>query len=212
MELLKHFVDFILHIDRHLFDIVREYDTWTYAILFVIVFCETGLVVTPLLPGDSLLFAAGTIASGGGLDMALLMPVLFAAVFCGDNVNYFAGKITGPAVFEKKYRLLKKEYLEKTQKFYEKHGGKTVVIARFIPIIRTFAPFVAGVGSMKYRRFIGFSMAGSAAWILIFTGAGYFFGQIDYVRSHFSMVTIGIILVSVLPLAAGLARQKLKKT
>jgi len=213
MEILKNLVDFILHIDKHLFEIVKEYDTWAYLILFAIVFCETGLVVTPLLPGDSLLFAAGTIAAGAGhpLNIYFLIPLLFVAVFGGDNTNYFIGNYLGPKVFEKNYRFLKKEYLIQTEEFYKKHGGKAVIIARFVPIIRTFAPFVAGVGSMTYKNFIGYSIFGSLLWINICLWAGYFFGQFDFIQKHFSLVTLAIIAISVLPMVVGFINHKMKK-
>lgn len=213
IELVKDFFEFILHIDKHLAEIVTDYNTLTYLILFAIVFCETGLVVTPLLPGDSLLFAAGSIAAldGSPLNVYMLFIVFFAAAFGGDNTNYFIGNFIGPKVFHKNYRFLKKEYLMRTQAFYEKHGGKTVIVARFIPIIRTFAPFVAGVGSMRYPRFIGYSMFGTVLWILIFVTAGYQFGQMEIIKKNFSLVTIGIIVISVLPIIIGIARNKFKK-
>ena len=173
-DAIKFLIDFVLHIDKHLFEIVSKYETWTYLILFLILFAETGLVITPLLPGDSLLFAAGAIAaSSGGLSITYLIVILFIAVFAGDNTNYFIGKYIGPKVFEKNYRFLKHEYLEQTRTFYAKHGGKAVIMARFVPIVRTFAPFVAGVGSMTYKRFIGFSLAGSFLWINSCLWAGY---------------------------------------
>ena len=211
MEFLKHLFDFILHIDKHLVEIVSDYKTWTYFILFLIVFCETGLVVTPFLPGDSLLFAAGSIASleGSELNPLLLALTFFLAALLGDNTNYFFGRFIGPAVFEKNYKLLNKKYLDQTHAFYEKHGGKTVILARFIPIVRTFAPFVAGVGSMKYLRFILFSMCGTLLWISVFVSAGYFFGQMEIIRKNFSLVTIGIILISVLPVIYGLIKKRI---
>lgn len=214
IDLIKEIFDFVIHIDKHLSEIVSEYNTLTYLILFAIVFCETGLVVTPLLPGDSLLFAAGSIAAldGSPLNVYLLFIVFFAAAFGGDNTNYFIGNFIGPKVFHKNYRFLKKEYLMRTHAFYEKHGGKTVIIARFIPIIRTFAPFVAGVGSMRYPRFIGYSMIGTILWILVFVTAGYQFGQIEIIKKNFSLVTLGIIIISVLPIIVGLISNKLKKT
>lgn len=210
MEIIKHLIDFILHIDKHLVEIVAEYSTWTYLILFIIVFCETGLVVTPFLPGDSLLFAAGTIAGSGSLDLSLLIIILYLAAFIGDNTNYFIGRWIGPAVFDRNYKLLKKEYLIKTSLYYEKHGGKTLVIARFMPILRTFAPFVAGVGSMKYQRFLGFSLLGNFLWIIIFTVSGYFFGQLDFIKNHFSLVTLAIIAISLLPIVIGFTNHKIK--
>ena len=211
MEFLKHLFDFILHIDKHLVEIVSDYKTWTYFILFLIVFCETGLVVTPFLPGDSLLFAAGSIASleGSELNPLLLALTFFLAALLGDNTNYFFGRFIGPAVFEKNYKLLNKKYLDQTHAFYEKHGGKTVILARFIPIVRTFAPFVAGVGSMKYLRFILFSMCGTLLWISVFVSAGYFFGQMEIIRKNFSLVTIGIILISVMPVIYGLIKKRI---
>ena len=208
-DAIKFLIDFVLHIDKHLFEIVSKYDTWTYLILFLILFAETGLVVTPLLPGDSLLFAAGAIAaSSGGLSIGYLILILFIAVFAGDNTNYFIGNFIGPKVFERNYRLLKHEYLEQTRNFYAKHGGKAVIMARFVPIVRTFAPFVAGVGSMKYRRFIGFSILGSFLWINIGLWAGYFFGGLEFVKNNFSLVVLAIILISLLPIVIGIIRNK----
>jgi len=208
MELIKSLIDFILHIDKHLFEIVTEYQSTTYLILFLIVFCETGLVVTPFLPGDSLLFAAGTICGLGLLNPFLLILLLFVAVFLGDNSNYFIGRKIGPVAFEGKYKLLKQEYLTKTQDFYAKHGGKTVIMARFVPIIRTFAPFVAGVGSMKYQKFLSYSILGSILWINIFIWAGYLLGSNEFVKNNFSLVTLAIIFISVLPVIYGLIKSK----
>lgn len=210
MELIKNLIDFILHIDKHLFEIVTTYQSSTYFILFLIVFCETGLVVTPFLPGDSLLFAAGTICGLGLLNPVLLILLLFAAVFLGDNSNYFIGKKIGPKAFEGNFRFLKQEYLTKTQDFYAKHGGKTVIMARFVPIIRTFAPFVAGIGSMTYKRFLSYSILGSILWINIFIWAGYLLGSNEFVKKNFSLVTLGIIFVSVLPVVFGLVKSKMK--
>ncbi len=209
-DAIKFLIDFVLHIDKHLFEIVTQYDTWTYLILFLIVFAETGLVVTPLLPGDSLLFAAGALASppGEALNITSLIAVLFVAVFAGDNTNYFIGNYIGPKVFEKNYRLLKKEYLEQTRTFYAKHGGKAVIMARFVPIVRTFAPFVAGVGSMTYKRFISFSLLGSFIWINVCLWAGYFFGKLQFVKENFSMVVLAIIAISLLPILIGVLRSK----
>lgn len=212
MEFLKDIIDFILHIDKHLVEITTEYQKLTYLILFLIVFCETGLVVTPFLPGDSLLFAAGSIAAlDSTLNVFYLALIFFAAAFCGDNSNYFIGKFIGHKVYEKNYRFIKKKYLEQTQAFYEKHGGKTVIVARFVPIIRTFVPFVAGIGAMPYARFILFSMVASLLWIGVLVTAGYMFGQLEIVKNNFSLVTLGIILVSVLPIIIGFIRSKNQK-
>jgi membrane-associated protein len=213
MEFFSSIIDFVLHIDKHLVDVTTEYQKLTYLILFLVVFCETGLVVTPFLPGDSLLFAAGSVAAlpGSPLDVFLLGFIVFLAAFSGDNSNFFIGKLIGHKVYEKNYRLIKREYVDRTHAFYEKHGGKAVIIARFIPIIRTFAPFVAGVGAMKYRRFILFSMTASLLWISLFLTAGYKFGQLPVVRNNFSLVTLGIILISTLPIIIGFIRSRLKK-
>ncbi len=211
LDALKFLIDFVLHIDKHLFEIVTKYETWTYLILFLILFAETGLVVTPLLPGDSLLFAAGALAaSSGSLNIVYLIVILFIAVFAGDNTNYFIGNYVGPKVFEKNYKLLKREYLEQTRTFYAKHGGKAVIMARFVPIVRTFAPFVAGVGSMTYKRFIGFSVMGSLLWINVCLWAGYFFGGLTFVKENFSVVVLAIIFISIVPIIIGIIRNKLK--
>jgi len=209
MHVLVDYFDFILHIDKHLLDIVNSYHTWTYLILALIVFCETGLVVTPLLPGDSLLFAAGALAGAGSLDIGVIITLLYLAAFAGDNTNYFIGNYIGPKVFDKNYKFLKKKYLEKTQHFYDKHGGKTIIIARFMPIIRTFAPFVAGVGTMKYRRFIGFSLLGNFLWITSFSLAGYLFGNIEIVKRNFTLVIFVIIFISILPPIIAILKQKM---
>jgi membrane-associated protein len=198
MELIGTIVDFILHIDTHLDAIIREYGAWTYAILFLIIFCETGLVVTPFLPGDSLLFAAGTFAARGSLEPFLLCLMLAIAAIAGDTVNYWIGRYLGPRA-QKGLRFVKKEHLDRTHAFYEKHGGKTIVIARFMPIIRTFAPFVAGVGAMEYGRFLMFNVAGGILWICLFVYAGYYFGNIPVVEENFTLVIMAIILVSILP-------------
>lgn len=211
IDLIKQLIDFILHIDKHLLDIVVQYDTWTYLILFVIVFCETGLVVTPFLPGDSLLFAAGALAGGGSLNIGFLIAILLIAAFSGDNTNYFLGRFFGQKVYEKNYKLIKRKYLDQTHAFYEKHGGKTLIIARFMPIIRTFAPFVAGVGSMKYARFISFSIIGNITWVVAFSLAGFFFGGIPIVKRNFTIVIMAIIVISILPPVIATLRAKLKK-
>ena len=213
MEFISGIIDFILHIDKHLVEITTEYHKLTYLILFLIVFCETGLVVTPFLPGDSLLFAAGSIAAldSSPLNVLVLSLIFFLAAFTGDNSNFFIGKFLGHKVYEKNYRLIRKEYLDRTHAFYEKHGGKTVIIARFIPIVRTFAPFVAGVGGMRYARFILFSMFASLLWIGVFVTAGYQFGQLEVVKRNFSLITLGIILVSVLLIIIGFVRSRMQK-
>lgn len=200
MELLKDFIDLFLHLDRHLSELIAQYGTWTYGILFGIIFCETGLVVTPFLPGDSLLFAAGTFAGMGDLNPVLLFLLLSGASALGDSTNYWIGRYIGPRAFSGNIRFLRRDYLDKTRDFYERHGRKTVILARFLPIIRTFAPFVAGVGHMPYGRFVGFSIAGSLAWVGLFVGAGYFFGNLPAVRQNFSLVVMAIIAISLLPM------------
>lgn len=200
MELVEYLMDFVLHLDRHLGGLIARYGTWTYAILAAIVFCETGLVITPLLPGDSLLFAAGTFAALGSLDPVLLNLLLFAAVFAGDNVNYWVGRFIGPRAFTGEIRFFRREYLERTHQFFERHGGKTVVLARFVPIVRTFTPFVAGIGAMTYPRFLAYSVAGGAVWVTSFLWAGYYFGNLPIVRENFSVVVLAIIGISVLPM------------
>ena len=200
MELLKGFTEILLHLDTHLDLVIRNYGFWTYGIFFLIIFLETGLVVTPFLPGDSLLFAGGTFAALGSLDAKWLVIFLSIAAIAGDTLNYWIGYTVGPKVFSKeKSRFLNKEYLYRTHQFYEKYGGKTIILARFIPIIRTFAPFVAGVGSMTYGRFITYNIVGGIGWVVIFVFGGYFFGNIPFVKHNFSLVIAGIILFSILP-------------
>jgi len=200
MELLKTFLDIFLHIDRHFSEIIQNYGLWTYLIMFIIIFLETGLVVTPFLPGDSLLFAAGAFAALGALDMTWLFVLLSIAAIGGDTVNYWIGAYVGPKVFHKeKVRFLNREYLDRTHQFYEKYGGKTIIIARFVPIIRTFAPFVAGIGSMTYWKFISYNVIGGIAWIVLCTLAGYFFGNLPIVKENFSLVILAIIIISILP-------------
>ena len=209
MELLHTFIDYFLHLDRHLNVIIQDYGLWTYLIIFLIVFCETGLVVTPILPGDSLLFAAGAFAAIGALDVAWLFVLLTIAAVAGDTVNYWIGHYVGPKVFEQeKVRFMKKEYLERTHEFYERHGGKTIIIARFIPIIRTFAPFVAGVGRMSYARFISYNVIGGVTWIALFVFGGYYFGNITVVKENFTFVIIAIIVISVMPAVIEILRQR----
>jgi membrane-associated protein len=210
MQLLTQLFEFILHIDRHLGEIIADYGTWTYLILFVIVFIETGLVVMPFLPGDSLLFAAGAFAATGALNLAGVFVLLAFAAILGDTVNYWIGHRIGPRVFQEDVRFLKREYLERTQQFYEKHGGKTIFLARFIPIIRTFAPFVAGVGTMRYGKFIVYNVVGALVWTTLFTFAGFFFGNIPVVRDHFGLVVVAIIVISVLPVFYELVQQRLR--
>jgi membrane-associated protein len=200
MGIFQLLIDFILHIDQHLNEIIQSFGVWTYAILFLVIFAETGLVITPFLPGDSLLFAAGTFAALGSLNIFILWLVLFAAAVLGDTVNYWVGNKIGPRVFEQDIRFLKREYLEQTQQFYEKHGGKTIILARFVPIVRTFAPFVAGVGTMSYGRFLSFNVIGAFLWTALFVFLGYFFGNIPIIKDNFELAIIGIILISVIPM------------
>jgi len=200
VEFLTQIVDFVLHIDVHLQEIIGQYGALTYLILFLIVFAETGLVVTPILPGDSLLFAAGTFAALGSLDPFVLTILLILAAVAGDTLNYWVGHWVGPRAFSGKLRWLRQDYLKRTEAFYERHGGKTIILARFVPIVRTFAPFVAGVGRMHYGRFLGFNVLGGVAWVSICVTAGYFFGNLPFVRDNFSLVVLGIIGVSMLPL------------
>jgi len=209
IDLLTQLLDFIRHLDVHLEVLMHDYQWQTYFILALIIFCETGLVVTPFLPGDSLLFAAGAItAKTGILNVWLLIPLLFCAAILGDNTNYFFGKYLGNRVFTRDYWFLKRDYITQTQEFYTKHGGKTLIMARFIPIVRTFAPFVAGVGSMTYRRFIFNCVVGGILWVTGVTLAGYFFGQIPIIKNNFEIVVFGIIGVSVLPILIGYIQSK----
>jgi membrane-associated protein len=209
MEFINDLVDILLHVDQHLQVIIQSYGGWTYLILFLIIFCETGLVVTPFLPGDSLLFAAGAFAATGVLDVGLLFVLLSIAAIAGDTVNYWMGNMVGPRVFRKEQvRFLNKKHLERTHQFYERHGGKTIIIARFMPIIRTFAPFVAGIGQMTYARFVLYNVAGGLLWIAICLFAGYFFGNLPIVKQNFSLVILAIIIISVLPALIEFIRQK----
>lgn len=200
----------LLHIDKYLLQLVSDYKNWTYLILFCIIFCETGLVITPFLPGDSLLFAAGAIAALGLLNIWILIGLLILAAFLGDSVNYSIGRFFGRKVFEREYWFIKQKHLIRTQDFYEKHGGKTIIIARFVPIIRTFAPFVAGIGRMNYTQFLNYNLIGGILWVFICAIAGYFFGNIPLVKDNFSMVLLGIILISLLPMIIEFGRYKLK--
>jgi membrane-associated protein len=208
LDLVRNILDFFLHLDRHLSEVISQYGTWTHLILFLIVFCETGLVITPFLPGDSLLFAAGTFAALGALDVRLVVVLLIIAAVIGDTVNYWVGAYIGPRAFRGNVRFLKREYLERTHAFYEKHGGKTIILARFIPIIRTFAPFVAGVGAMSYPKFITYNVAGAVLWVGMFVLGGFFFGSIPTVRENFTLVILAIIALSVMPIAVEAIRAR----
>lgn len=209
MDFITHIVDIFIHLDQHLNIIIQSFGIWTYLIVFVVIFCETGLVVTPILPGDSLIFALGAIAAQGSLEMQPLLVVMIAAAIAGDTVNYAVGKFFGPRIFHQKEKtFFKREYLDKTQMFYEKHGGKTIFMARFVPIIRTFAPFVAGIGGMRYRRFIFYNVSGGVVWIALFSAAGYYFGNMHLVRENFTLAILAIILVSLLPGVVEFLRQR----
>lgn len=199
MELISTVIDLFVHLDEHLSGVIQTYGTWTYLLLFLIIFLETGLVVTPFLPGDSLLFAAGTFAGLGDLNVGLLFGLLSVAAIIGDTVNYWIGHFIGPRAFSGEVRFLKKEYLDRTHEFYERHGGKTIILARFIPIIRTFAPFVAGIGAMSYGKFITYNVVGGLVWVALFTFGGYFFGNLPFVQNNFTLVVLAIIFISVLP-------------
>jgi len=212
LELIGQFIEILLHLDQHLTWVIQNYGAWVYGILFLIIFCETGLVVTPFLPGDSLLFVAGTLAAAGGMEVQTLFLLLWLAAFLGDNTNYWIGRFFGPKLFSSdKSRLLNRKHLDKTEAFYAKHGGKTIIFARFLPIIRTFAPFVAGVGQMRYARFAVFNVVGGVAWVAGFTLAGYWFGNLPGVKRHFQLVILGIIIVSLLPAVVELVRARLHK-
>ncbi|GIV41530.1 MAG: cytochrome o ubiquinol oxidase [Vicingaceae bacterium] len=214
MDWLKRLFDFILHIDVHLLELIHQYGTWVYVILFLIIFVETGLVVMPFLPGDSLLFAAGAFAAQGSLNIFVLLILLFVAAVIGDSLNYYLGKTIGLKVLQWKVggkNLVKKEYIDKTKEFYAKYGSKTIVIARFVPIVRTFAPFVAGVGDMQYRKFIFYNIAGGFIWVFLLTLAGYFFGNIPIVKNHFEKVIFLIIFISILPIITEWIKHLLKK-
>jgi membrane-associated protein len=211
MPLIHWFIDFVLHLDKHLTQLVAMYHVWVYLILFAIVFCETGLVVTPFLPGDSLLFAAGALAAvdaSGTLNATALWLLLMLAAVLGNEVNFRIGRAIGPRAFSGNVRLLKREYLQRTQAFYDRHGGKTIILSRFMPIIRTFAPFVAGVGAMSAARFAMYNLVGGIAWVSAFIWGGYAFGNVPLIKNNFGVVTIAIIVVSLLPFAWGLLKRE----
>lgn len=204
-------IDFILHSDTHLASMIHQYGAWTYAILALIIFCETGLVFLPILPGDSLLFAAGSLAAIGSLNAGYLVALLVAAAVVGDNVNYLAGRQVGPRAFSGQVRLLNPIYLDRTREFFARYGSKAIIMARFVPIVRTFTPFVAGVGEMWYPRFLGYDIAGGVLWVAACTLSGYFFGNIPLVRKNFTLVVVGIIIVSVLPMAVETWRHAVRR-
>ena len=210
MEIISNLVDFILHLDVHLNSIIQNFGIWTYLILFLIIFMETGFVITPFLPGDSLLFAAGSFAALGSLNVWALFILLTLAAILGDTINYWIGHYIGPRAFSGNVRFLKKEYMDRTHEFYDKHGGKTIILARFIPIIRTFAPFVAGIGAMDYPRFFLFNVTGAVLWVSLFTFGGYFFGNLPFVQDNFTIVIFVIIIISVLPGVFEFLRDKYK--
>jgi membrane-associated protein len=210
MQFIKLVIDFILHMDTYLGQIIQSVGIWTYLMLYVVIFIETGLVVTPFLPGDSLLFASGAFAALGVLNIWVLFVTLAVAAILGDTVNYWLGHYIGPKVFSMNSRWLKREYLERTQSFYDKYGGKTIFLARFIPIIRTFAPFVAGVGNMRYGYFLTYNVIGGIVWTALFLFGGYFFGNMPFVRDHFSLVVLAIIIISVLPAVVEVIRSRAK--
>lgn len=208
---MGNIIDFLLHVDRYLGEFIQQYGTLTYAILFVVIFCETGLVVTPFLPGDSLLFAAGALTAidtSGTLNIFLLFAILAGAAVLGDTINYMIGAKFGTRLFDYNIPLLKKEHLDRTYEFYEKYGGKTIILARFVPIVRTFAPFVAGVGRMNYSRFITFNIVGGVIWVAIFLALGYLFGNVPFVKQNFEIVTLAIVLISVLPMVFEYVRSR----
>jgi membrane-associated protein len=211
MEIIKFLIEFILHIDKHLGEIIKNYGTFTYLILFFIIFAETGFVFTPFLPGDSLLFAAGVFASLGSFNILILLGILMAAAILGDTLNYWIGHFFGEKIVRNPKIPIKKDHIEKTNRFFEKHGGKTIVLARFVPIIRTFAPFVAGAGQMSYGKFIFYNIIGGILWVSIFTLAGFFFGNIPLVKKNFSLVVIVIILISLLPMIIEVVKNKKTK-
>jgi len=206
--MLAGLLDIILHLDAHLLALTQQYGVWVYAILFLIIYSETGLVIAPFLPGDSLLFVAGALCGMGALQLEWLVPLLVLAAFGGDNTNYWVGRLVGMRLLKHAGRLIRREHIDKTHAFYERHGGKTVVLARFLPIIRTFAPFVAGIGMMQYRKFVLFSALGSVAWITSLTVAGYLFGNIPVVKNNLTLIILGIIVISILPAISEFIRRR----
>jgi len=211
MELIKMFIDYVLHLDKHLGYIINYLGNWTYLLFFLVIFCETGLVITPFLPGDSLLFAIGAFSAQGVLNVHVVFLLLTLAAILGDTANYWIGYAFGPKVFAVNHRFLNKKYLEKTHQFYEKHGGKTIILARFIPIIRTFAPFVAGIGTMSYWRFIAYNIVGGVVWVAMFVYGGYYFGNLPMVKHNFTLVIFAIIFISILPGVIEFLRHKYSK-
>lgn len=212
MEFLTYLVDLFLHLDKHLAALILEYGVWTYAILFLVIFCETGLVIAPFLPGDSLLFATGALAATGALDPHFAFLLMASASILGDNTNYTIGRFVGPKAFSSNSRFLKQKYLTKTQQFYDKYGGRTIVVGRFLPIIRTFAPFVAGVAKMDRRKYVPFTIIGAVFWVGLFLYAGYFFGSLPFVKNNFSLVIVVIILISALPAIFEVLRRNRKSS
>jgi membrane-associated protein len=212
MRYLEQIFNLVMHLDQHLKEVLAYFGPWCYVVMFLIIFCETGLVVTPILPGDSLLFALGTFAANGSLDLTLLLVLLPIAAILGDSVNYWLGMWIGPRIFRgENVRFLNRKHLDKTHEFYERYGGKTIILARFIPIVRTFAPFVAGMGRMTYRRFMAYNVVGGVVWIFLFVLGGYFWGSIPWVKNNFTVVMLGIVFVSVLPAAIEFGREWLRQ-
>jgi len=211
LSLLGQFIDIVLHLDKYLALLIAQYGAWIYAILFLIVFCETGLVVTPFLPGDSLLFVAGALAAAGGMDLATLIAVLFTAAVLGDNTNYWIGRAFGQWILRRHWRIFNEAAYRRTHAFYERYGGSTMVVARFIPLVRTFAPFVAGVARMDYRRFFVFDLAGAVLWVGSLTLAGYWFGALPIVKNNLSLIIVGIVVLSLMPVFVGWLRHRFAK-